>query len=103
MSWSRVSDNPTNVSAYSFTSSEGQQVRLSIGLQSVILSESDAASLGGYLMAVTNNPPAETPPETGALEVIKPLEVSEEGLAAMRGEEKESLSPSHRYQDVKDN
>lgn len=86
MTWVRITDGPpVQVQAYKVNrpaelgGERVPQVQLTLGTQTAFLSEEDAASLGGYLMGVTNNPPPQAP--------VPPLVVSPEGGALMRGEE----------------
>lgn len=56
MTWSRAGKAVVTATAYSYTDADGSKnVRLGVGTQYIDLSETDAASLGGYLMGTTNN------------------------------------------------
>lgn len=60
MTWAKIADGPpVQVQAYKITYNREPHVQLAVGNQVVFLSEEDAASLGGYLLGVTNNPPEE--------------------------------------------
>lgn len=61
MTWNRVVQSPIGVTAWKNPpDAEGRvSVALSVNGQQVQLSEEDAASLGGYLLGTTNNPPSE--------------------------------------------
>lgn len=56
MTWSRVAVSPVSVGAWKTKDAKGKVlISLTVGSQSVMLSEDDAASLGGYLLGVTQN------------------------------------------------
>lgn len=63
MTWAKVAEGPpVFVQAYKVDHNGKPQVQLTVGNQTSFLSEEDAASLGGYLLGVTNNSPADPPP-----------------------------------------
>lgn len=56
MTWSRTVQTPMQVSAWTINTVDGEdRIQIGVGGNFALLTQEEAASLGGYLMGSTNN------------------------------------------------